>query len=65
MYICGFQSPYKDIYYTALGDETVLRYFGVNDEGGLICLRSQWQYPDRNVNTFEVSFFGRVFCHVL
>ena len=52
----GFQSPYKDIYYEAVGNATILDYFGVDTNGGLISLRSQWQYPDRNENTFVVSF---------
>ena len=50
-----FQSPYNDLYYEAVGNATVLDYFGVNANGGLIPLRAQWQYPDRNENVFVVS----------
>ncbi|XP_070182175.1 protocadherin Fat 4-like [Littorina saxatilis] len=46
-------SPYGDIYYEAMGNDTVLTYFGINADGGLISLRSQWQYPDRSENIFR------------
>ncbi|KAK7113021.1 hypothetical protein V1264_012386 [Littorina saxatilis] len=46
-------SPYGDIYYEAMGNDTVLTYFGINADGGLVSLRSQWQYPDRSENIFR------------
>ena len=54
-FLVFLQSPYGDLFYTAVGNSTVLQYFGVNENGGLVSLKPQWQYPDRSENIFLVS----------
>ncbi|KAK7482291.1 hypothetical protein BaRGS_00026419 [Batillaria attramentaria] len=53
--------PYNVITYEAVstGDATVLDYFGVNANGGLICLQSQWLYPDDTRTRFEYGIILR------
>ncbi|PVD37419.1 hypothetical protein C0Q70_00009 [Pomacea canaliculata] len=52
-------APFGDISYTAVGDNDTLTYFGITSNGGLVALRSQWEYPDRQKTIFSYRIIMR------